>query len=159
MIRIRSMFRIASFATVFAALPATALADDGKTPTAEHPADAKKPADKAHRKAKGHEQDFPMKAAQFKDLVEKRIAHAREHLDKVLDAHKVPEAARAQIKKDFDAGAAAIRAAADKVAADGEVTKEEAKDVRDLAKDLKKKAREKYGLGRRRGGKKSNEKS
>jgi len=159
MIRIRSMFRAASLALALAAVPTAALAD-GKTPTAEHPAaDAKKPSGKAHRKAKGHEQDFPMKAAQFKDLVEKRIAHAREHLDKVLDAHQVPEATRAQIKKDFDAGAAAIRAAADKAAADGEVTKDEAKDVRDLAKDLKKKAREKYGVGGREGGKKSTKKS
>src|SRR5262245_37967270 len=152
MIRIRSMFRAASLAVALVALPAAAFADDAPTQSPGQPTAAKTKADKAHKKGKkGHEHDFPMKAEQFKKLVEERIAHARERLDKALDAHDVPEATRAQIKKDFDAGAAAIRAAADKVASDGQVTKEEAKDVKDLAKDLKQKAREKYGLGKRDG--------
>lgn len=134
-----------------AALPAVAFADDNKAPTAKSDKDAS-PHQGKGKKGKDRrehgEKNFPMKADAFKQLVEERIARARAHLDKALDKHEVPDAVRAQIKKDFDAGATAVRAAAGRVAADGEVTKTEAKEVRDLAKDLKQKAREKYGLGR-----------
>ncbi len=91
---------------------------------------------------------FPMKAEEFKQLVEARIRKAFEHLDRILDKRQVPEAIKAQVKKDFDAGAAQVRAAATKAGADGTVTKAEAKDVRELAKDLRDKAREKYGMGK-----------
>jgi hypothetical protein len=91
---------------------------------------------------------FPMTAESFNKLIEKRITHVRERLDKMMKDHKVPDATQAQIKKDFDAGAAAVRAAAAKAGADGSVTKDEAKQVKDLAKDLKQKAREKYMPGK-----------
>lgn len=132
-----------------AALPAVAFADDNKAPTAKSESGEASPHHGKGKKNKDHsDKKFPIKADAFKQLVEQRIAKAREHLDKALDKHQVPDAMRAQIKKDFDAGATAVRAAASRVSADGEVTKTEAKEVRDLAKDLKQKAREKYGLGR-----------
>lgn len=94
---------------------------------------------------------FPMPAESFNKHIEKRLAKAREHLVKALDKHNVPEATKAQVKKDFDAGAAAVRSLSAKVAADGTVTKEEAKEVRVLAKDLKEKARTKAGLPKWKG--------
>ena len=151
---IRTMFRAAPLALALVALSTVALADDAKTPAAA--AEARKPGDKA-RPRKG-EKAFPMKAEQFKKVVEKKIARAHEKLEKALEAHNVPDATRVQIEKDFDAGAAQIRTAANRAAADGQVTKEEAKQVKDLAKDLRKQAHEKYGIGKghKKDGKKTN---
>ena len=140
---IRSIVRPVAVALAFAlcAAPVTAFAGD-RAPAAE--------AKQARR--------FPMQAESFNKLIEKRIAHMRERLTQMLAAHKVPEAKQAQIKKDFEDGAAAIRAAAARAGADGSVTKEEAKEVRGLAKDLKQKAREKYLPGKRAGQGKGREK-
>ena len=135
----------AALALTAVAVPATALADatPGTPPAA-------RAGDKAAKKAKDKgAKQFPMKAATFKDHVEKRIAKAREKLGEQLERHNVPQATRDQVMKDFEAGAVAVRAAADRVAKDGEVTQQEAKEVRDLAKDLKQKAREKY-LGQKK---------
>lgn len=133
---IQSIVRPIAVALVFAlsAIPMTAFAGD-KAPVTE----TKKPP------------RFPMTAESFNKLIENRIAKIRERLSEKLAKHKVPEAKQAEIKKDFEAGAAAIRAAAAKAAADGTVTKEEAKDVRRLAKDIRRQAREKYMPGKGHG--------
>jgi hypothetical protein len=130
---IRSIVRPVAVSLVLAlsAAPLTAFAGD-KAPVAE----TKK------------EKRFPMTAESFNKHIEKRISHMRERLTQMLAAHKVPEATQAQIKKDFEDGAAAVRAAATRAGADGTVTMEEAKDVRGLAKDLKRKARAKYMPGK-----------
>lgn len=101
--------------------------------------------------AKQGKRHFPMTAESFNKRIEARITHMRERLTQMLAARKVPEAKQAEIKKDFEAGATAIRAAASRAGADGSVTKAEAKEVRDLAKDLKRKAREKYMPGKGHG--------
>ncbi|MCC6552893.1 MAG: hypothetical protein IT372_07715, partial [Polyangiaceae bacterium] len=127
----------------FAAVPATALADSSRPA----PADAKE--GKEHGKGQRRDHDkkdrerpqFPLEAAKFQQIVDKRIAKAREHMERALDKHNVPDLLKAQIRKEFDAGAAQIQAAAKRVEADGTVTKEEAKEVRDLVKSLKRKAR------------------
>jgi hypothetical protein len=148
---IRSWFRTVLVATSLsiALAPATVFADDTR---GEQPAAKGKAKGKGKGKGEGKkEHQFPMKAEAFRDMVEKRIAHAREKLDRVLERKEVPDALRTQIKKDFEDGATAVRTAATRVSADGTVTKDEAKQVRDLAKDLKKKARDKYDLGGKRG--------
>jgi tellurite resistance protein len=103
---------------------------------------------KQEQAGKRREKHFPMKADEFKKHVEKRITRSIEKLDKVLAKRNVPAAKRAEIKKDAEAAAVLVRAAAARVAADGSVTKEEAKEVRALAKDLKKKARAKHLPGK-----------
>jgi hypothetical protein len=91
------------------------------------------------------ERKFPMPSESFNKMVERRISQARARMLQVIENNPmVTEAMRAQIKKDFDDGAAAVRALAAKVKADGTVTKDEAEKVRDLANELKEKAREKY---------------
>ena len=134
---IRSIVRPVAIALVLAlsAVPVTAFAGD-RTPAAETKKDQRR---------------FPMKAESFNKRIEKRIAHMREQLSRTLAAHKVPEAKQAQIKKDFEDSAASVRAAAARASADGTVTKEEAKDVRDLAKGLKRKAHEKRQPGKANG--------
>ena len=131
----------------FAAIPATALADSSR------PAPAEVKEGKEHGKGKGKDHDkkdrerpqFPLEAAKFQQIVDKRIGRARTRMEKAMEKHNVPDALKVQIRKEFDAGAAQVQAAAKRVSADGTVTKEEAKEVRDLAKDLKQKARGKLG--------------
>jgi hypothetical protein len=136
---IRSIVRPVAVAVALAfalcAAPVTAFAGD-RAPAAETKKDQRR---------------FPMKAESFNKLIEKRIAHMREHLSRTLAARKVPEAKQAQIKKDFEDGAASVRAAAARASADGTVTKEEAKEVRGLARDLRGKAHEKRQPGKANG--------
>lgn len=99
------------------------------------------------------EHQFPMKPADFMKRVEKRIGKTLARLEKMLDKREVPEVVQTQIKKDFEAGAVLIRAKASKAGADGTVTKDEAREVRELAQELKEKAKEKYGHGGRGKGK------
>lgn len=146
MLSIRTIVRpaIAALALSIFALPMVAHAE-GKDRSAE----VKK------------ERKFPMPAESFNKHIEKRLAKAREHLVKALDKNNAPAATKAQATKDFDAGAAAVRALSAKVAADGTVTADEAKQVRGLSKELKQKAREKYGVfkGKGKGKDKAKDKS
>lgn len=117
-----------------AAAPAAALADDSGS---------------AAQGKKG--KHFPIEAAKFQKSVEKRLSKARERLERAMEKRGVPEATRAQVRKELEAGSVMVRAAAQRAGADGTVTAEEAKQVRDLAKKLKKTAREKLGAGKGKG--------
>ncbi|MDI1479841.1 hypothetical protein [Polyangium sp. y55x31] len=143
---LRTFVRPLAFALAFAfaAAPLAASAEEkGKQPKVEK-VDKKK-----HGKG-----EFPMESARFDEKVEAKIKHAREQMEALLAAHPLPESMKAQIRKDFEAGAAAIRAAAKEAGKDGKVTRDEAKDVKKLAKELKENAREKFGKEARREGKK-----
>lgn len=156
---VRSVALALSFAV--AAAPAVAFAEDSGRPA---PAEGKKDGERGKHHGKrgergerkgrgqGERPQLPMDAKKFQELVEKRIAKAREHLEGAMDRHSVPEPIRAQVRKEFEAGAAAIREAAKSAGADGTVTKDEAKEVRELSRDLKQQAREKFrGAGKGRG--------
>ena len=140
---VRSLLSLTIASALFA-LPALAAADDSKPPAPT--AVAKKPHVRKVGKVENKDRHYPMKSAEFQKVVEDHIAKARVHLDKALDAHSVPNALREQIKKDFEAGAATVRAAAKDAGSDGQITHDEAKKVHGIARDLKEKAREKYGL-------------
>ena len=129
MFRIRSVVRSAAVAIALAVVTVPVVAMAGET--------APKRGERHHDPA-----EFPMPAKTFRELVEKRIQHAREHLAKQLDAHKVPAIAQTEIKKRFEEGAKVVRQAADQAAADGTVTKDEADKVKTTAKEEKKKGRE-----------------
>jgi hypothetical protein len=132
------MFRPLAAALVLAvAVPATAFANTNG-----------KPGDGSAERVRGgdHAKNFPMKAADFKAHAEKRFAKQKDKLEGILAKKNVPEAKRAQIRKDVEAGMATVRAAIDKAAADGTVTADEAKQVRTVAKDAKRKAMEKNGI-------------
>lgn len=90
------------------------------------------------------EHNFPMTAEAFNKALEQRITRTRDRLTKAMNEHKVPAAKQAEIKKDFETGAAAIRVLAQRVQKDGTVTKEEAKEVRVMSKELKKQMRKKF---------------
>lgn len=79
---------------------------------------------------------FPMPAADFKAKVEKRITKAREHVTEHMKKNNVPADKQKEILAKFDASVTKVRAAVTKVTADGTVTKDEAQEVRALAKEL-----------------------
>jgi hypothetical protein len=122
----RSMFRTLALVFAAALVPATALAGEGH--------------------GKDHDAAFPMKGAEFMSKVDAKIQKTRERVAEGVAKKNLPEATRKQVMAEVDAGSAKVRAAATKVAADGTVTKEEAKQVRELAHTVKKELRAKAGL-------------
>lgn len=147
----RSMIRTLALVFAVSALPATALAagPDGTSGAVEHGAKAKRGEGKGQREA----HQFPMKGGDFITMVDARIVKIRARVQEKLAKHPLPEATKKAVLADVDAGAARVKAAAQKAAADGTVTREEAKSVRDVAKDVKKEVRTKYGLPGRGHGK------
>lgn len=102
-------------------------------------------------KAKHGKGEFPMETAKFSELVEAKIQLARAQMELLLTANSVPEATKAQVRKDFEAAAIKIKAATKEAGKDGKVTKDEAKDVRKESKSFIKDLREKYGKGDAKG--------
>jgi hypothetical protein len=95
----------------------------------------------------GDKAQFPMKADEFRSMVEKRIEKIKARVEKGMEEHKLPAAQRVVVTKAVDDAAKQVRGAVDKAAADGTVTKEEAKAVRDLAEQLRAKVRSELGGG------------
>jgi predicted transcriptional regulator len=88
---------------------------------------------------------FPMKADEFRVMVEKKIEKIKARVEKGMERHKVPAVQRTVITKAVDEAAKQVRGAVDKAAVDGTVTKEEAKQVRELAEQLRTKIRGELG--------------
>jgi hypothetical protein len=91
-------------------------------------------ANAAHHKAKGDKDDkkFPMKAEEFKKLVAERVGKARERLEKHIGQKNMDEDKAKVLRARFDLGVAVLNRKVDKVCEDDTVTKEDAKEVREL---------------------------
>lgn len=141
----RSILRSLVLASTFAlvAAPAVAFAGEG------HGKDAAKEEGKH-----GKDKHFPIAAEKFQKHVEKRIEKARTKLETHMKEKNLAADKRAEILKAFEAGAVEVRALAKRVGEDGTVTKDEAQQVRVLARSLKQKAHEKHGHGDKKHGKK-----
>ena len=139
------MLRIATIARSAAAALALALT---VAPLAAH---ADEPA-RGHHGRDGvrdeHAKKFPMRPEAFRELVAHRTDKARVKMEEVLAGRKLPDAVAAAVRKDFEAGAAKVKAAAEKAATKGSVTLEDAKEIRKLAQELIADARTRYGLGK-----------
>ena len=96
---------------------------------------------------------YPMKADEFRAMVEKRIEKVKARVEKGMEDRKLPREQRAVITKAVDDAAKQVRGAVDKAAADGTVTKEEAKAVRELAEQLRAKVRGELGGSHAKAGK------
>jgi len=120
--------RIALAAVSLTALPAIAYAGGNGKDAAGHVKD---------KGEKGEKAQFPMKAAPFRAKVESRITKGRERLVAHLTKKNVAADKQKEILAKFDAATQQVRDATDKVCADGTVTKDEAKSVRELAKSLR----------------------
>jgi hypothetical protein len=97
-------------------------------------------------KAKRGKKNFPLKGATFSKNVDQRIAKARARLQRRLAKSKLSAAKKRAIVQDFQKSAAALRASAKTAAVDGKVTRKEAKQVRQLARRMASKMRNKHGL-------------
>lgn len=73
---------------------------------------------------------FPMKAAEFQQEVEGRIAKRKERLEKRIAEKKIDAAKAKAMRERSEARATAVRAAVVSAAQDGVVTADEAKAVR-----------------------------
>lgn len=78
----------------------------------------------------GDHGNFPMKAAEFKQKVEERLAKRKARIEKRIADDKLDAARAKEIRDRFAERAAKIRAAFDSAAQDGVITKEEAKAIR-----------------------------
>jgi hypothetical protein len=103
-------------------------------PHKEAPTDQRQ-ANRTERPERG-DKKFPMKADEFKKHVAERVGKAREFMEKRISKKNVGADKAKEIREKFNAGVARINKKVDEVSADGSVTKDEAKEVRDLFKDL-----------------------
>ena len=138
---IRPLFVALSLAfATSAAAPAFADGADAKPAPAK---DAK--AIHAKKLRLGNAEKFPMTADKFTKVVDKRIERVKAKVEGAMKKHKVADADKAKVLKEFDDGAALVRAAAKKAGTDGQVTAAEAKEVQALAKKLHEQMRTKLG--------------
>lgn len=114
-------------AASLALAPVAALAEPGRN---AKDAKSQEEQERAHAK-------FPQKADDFRKHVEKRIEHAKARVGKAMDKRNLPAPVRAEVNKAVDAAVKEVHQAVDKAAADGVVTRDEARDVRKLAKELR----------------------
>ena len=104
---------------------------------------------------KEHKGEMPMKSEDFEKMVEERIAQVRSHVEVALQTQPFPDSTKAQIRKDMDAGAETVRAAAKNAGKDGTVTAKEMEAVKNVAFEILSKARGKYlkpAQGEKKGG-------
>ena len=101
----------------------------------------------AKGEGKGHaKQSFPMPAADFKAKVDAKNAKAKQHME--TQASKLPADQAKELRAKFDAGTTQINAEVAKATADGTVTADEAKKVREVAKTVHPHAKGGHGKGK-----------
>jgi hypothetical protein len=131
--------RLLAIAFALAVLPLTTRAAFAQAAPGDHAEHADH--DHADHAAHGKVR-YPMKADEFRKLIEKKIALVKSTIDKKLERHGVSVDRRNQIKHLVDGAATELRAALDRASADGVVTKDEGVKVRSLADRLRGKVRE-----------------
>jgi hypothetical protein len=85
---------------------------------------------------------FPMKASEFQKIIEKRIERIKAQVERSMTKHALPAPARVEVTRAVEAAVKDMQSTLDKASADGSVTKDEAKEIRDLATQLREKLRE-----------------
>lgn len=114
-----TLLAVSSAVSTLAAVPAFASPTTGNAP--------------AHVRHGDHDdKKFPMPGAEFKQKVDARLAKARERMES--HASKLPADKAGELRAKFDAGLQKINEEVQKVVADGTVTKEEAKEVRETVR-------------------------
>lgn len=122
----RSLVRLLAAALALAALVAPGAADAAPRHRSHHAAGP----------------SYPMKAEEFRALMEKRIDGVRNTIDKKLDRRGVSAERKKAIHKIFDESSKDLRAEIARATADGTVTEGEAGKVKALVVGLRSKVRE-----------------
>lgn len=129
---------LALMAVSIAVVPLTAMADQKPSDTKPLEDNIRKGSSRRDKRA------FPMKAEEFRKMVERRIERIKGHIERSMSKHSLPAPQRAEVNKAFDTAVKGVHAAVDKAAADGVVTRDEAKQVRAIASQLRDKLREQF---------------
>ena len=90
----------------------------------------------AHDHGKDSKLVFPMKGDEFQKHMDARLAKMREKLEQRITKKQISADQATEMRAKFDAGAAKIGAATKQATADGVVTEDEAKQVREVAKSV-----------------------
>ena len=108
----------------------------------------------AFAKGKGgdHAKNFPMPAAQFKAKVDAKTAKAKQRMEDKVKG--LPADQAKELRAKFDSGVAQVNAEVAKATADGTVTHDEAKKVREVAKSVRPHGKGHHGKGKGKGPKK-----
>jgi hypothetical protein len=134
----KTLARIASalIAASLAVVPVTAMADQKSSET--------KPLEDSGRKGSSRRDKpaFPMKAEEFRKMVEKRIERIKAHVERSMSKHSLPAPQRAEVNKAVDTAVKEVHGAVDKATADGVVTRDEAKQIKAIAGQLRDRMRE-----------------
>ncbi len=109
-----------AFALSLASTSAVALADTGA---------------KAPHQRGGDGAQFPMPAAQYQQRIREREGKARERLEKKLAAKKVPADRANEARAKLNAHQDRVNGKVAEVSADGTVTRDEAKQVKQVARE------------------------
>jgi hypothetical protein len=78
-----------------------------------------------------------MKSEAFKKLVDGRVDRLKGHMGHSLSKRSLSPEQRSEIEKTMDGALKELHSAVDKVAADGVVTRDEAKHIKDLSEQLR----------------------
>jgi hypothetical protein len=134
-------FKTALAALAISTFALPALAETGARPErashGEHRGEKGAKGDKAGKAGRGEKGDkaqFPMPAATFQARVAKRAEKARARVEEHIAKKNLPADKAAAVRAKMAAAQAAINQEVAKVVADGTVTKEEAKQVREVAR-------------------------
>jgi hypothetical protein len=98
--------------------------------------------------AQAERPSFPMPADAFKKRANERLAKWKSKMEDAIKAKAIPEARAKEMRARFAEASGKINEAVNKAAADGTVTKEEAKEVRRVAKEARPHHGKKHGHGR-----------
>jgi hypothetical protein len=85
---------------------------------------------------------FPMKADAFKKVADRKLELLKTHAERGIAKRSLLPEQKTAVERALDGGIKDLRAAIDRVAADGIVTREEAKQVKDLAAQFRAKLRD-----------------
>jgi hypothetical protein len=100
-------------------------------------AETKAPAGHRHK----DDSAYPMKAESFKKMVDSRIDRLKGHMDHSLEKRSLSSEQKSEIEKSFEGALKDLHSAVDKVSADGVVTRDEAKHIKELSEQLRSKMR------------------
>ncbi|MEM9693436.1 MAG: hypothetical protein AAGA56_12880 [Myxococcota bacterium] len=135
---IRTIALIASL--VFTpALASAADSPDQDVVAARHK--GKKKGKRGRRGAKNRPQ-FPMKGEAFTSRIDQRLSRIEARVARRLERSKLDDAAKSNVRQKVATAKAKVKAATRKAAADGTVTRQEAKEVRQIVKQLRKEAKQ-----------------
>ncbi len=92
-------------------------------------------------KVKGASDGFPMKTEAYQKQIDAKIAQMKEHFEKGLAQNSFAPDHKAELKKSGEAAVKELQEAVHKAGADGTVSREEAKEIRELGQKLRSKLR------------------